>query len=191
MFIHFSLNLCLASGIHWILTHLNVALFRTPKIQPFRGWLAQHFPTSSWLKKGRWLQTANTGKLLGMEVEPSLSIKNQDKCSCATVSFFFKVQGAVGGQLHEWLNFFVLSKIVTWNTTGKFLIWKSYCHFWSPFDDAVKMCWIQEIQMWCWVKLELDSSFFFLGKSKQLNQTLIYLLNWRHEKRDSWKFSFW
>jgi len=37
------------------------------------------------------MQTANSGNLLGMEVEPSLSFKNQDKCSCATVSFFFKL----------------------------------------------------------------------------------------------------
>jgi len=38
------------------------------------------------------MQTANSGNLLGMEVEPSLSFKNQDKCSCATVSSsFFKL----------------------------------------------------------------------------------------------------
>jgi len=66
------------------------------------------------------MQTANSGNLLGMEVEPSLSIKNQDKCSCATVSFFLKKFRAqlVANFMSD--NFFVLSKIVARNTTSKF-----------------------------------------------------------------------
>jgi len=65
------------------------------------------------------MQTANSGNLLGMEVEPSLSFKNQDKCSCATVSFFFKFRAQLVANFMS-DNFFVLSKIVARNTTSKF-----------------------------------------------------------------------